>query len=393
MRIALFSGNYNYLREGANQALNRLVDHLERRSGHIVRVYSPVTATPAFEPAGTLVPVPSVTLPVRGEFQLALGLPSTIRRDLDRFNPDLIHVATPDILCTRAQSFAIKRGIPVVASQHTLFETYLDYYRMGWMRPIVEAHLRRFYRRSSHVLTPTASLADDMRRTRRDSQVSIWSRGVDRTIFHPGRRDMAWRRAQGISDGETAILFFGRLVLEKGVSTYVDVIAALQSVGLKVRPLLVGGGPALNAFAPLSGIVATGHLQDAELARAVASADIMLTPSTTETFGNVVLEAMASGVPVVSADAPSARALIEHGRSGWLCPARNIASYLTSIVPLIEDAQLRQTAGREAAQASDGYSWGAVSESVELTYQTVIREARHIAIEPSGSLAESPITV
>ena len=105
MRVALFSGNYNYLREGANQALNRLAGHLERE-GHAVRVYSPVTDTPAFEPQGELVAVPSIALPVRGEFRLARGLPAQIRKDIRRFSPDLVHVSTPDVLGTRAQSFA-----------------------------------------------------------------------------------------------------------------------------------------------------------------------------------------------------------------------------------------------------------------------------------------------
>ena len=126
MRAALFSGNYNYLREGANQALNRLVRFLEEEEWHSVRVYSPVTDTPAFEPAGTLIPVPSVALPVRSEFRLALGLPRAIRDDIRRFSPDIVHLSTPDILGARALSFARRTGIPAVASQHTRFETYLD---------------------------------------------------------------------------------------------------------------------------------------------------------------------------------------------------------------------------------------------------------------------------
>ena len=114
MRIALFTGNYNYLREGANRALNKLVGYLEREEGCTVRVYSPVTNTPAFEPEGTLVSVSSVALPVRSEFQLALSLPRAARADLDSFDPQMVHVATPDILGTRAQSWAISRGIPNV---------------------------------------------------------------------------------------------------------------------------------------------------------------------------------------------------------------------------------------------------------------------------------------
>jgi len=156
LRVALFSGNYNYLKEGANQALNKLVDYLGRQ-GHSVRVYSPVTDTPAFEPQGTLVPVPSITLPIRTEFQLALGMPASIRRDVERFAPDLIHVSTPDILNTRAETFAIRHNIPIVASLHTRFETYPAYYRgLRWLVPLAVAQQRRFYRRADCVLAPTA---------------------------------------------------------------------------------------------------------------------------------------------------------------------------------------------------------------------------------------------
>lgn len=373
MRIALFSGNYNYLREGANQALNKLVGYLEEQAGYTVRVYSPVTETPDFEPVGTLVPVASIRLPVRGEFRLALGLPNAIRRDLDKFCPDIVHVATPDFLCTRAQTYAIRAGIPVVASLHTLFETYLDYYRVGWLRPVVEAHLRRFYRRSSHVLAPTPALVADLQRMRGDHGASVWSRGIDQTVFHPVRRDPAWRRAQGIRDAEVAVLFFGRLVLEKGVATFVEVLAELQKRGHRVRPLLVGAGPARSSFAALAGAVEMGHLQGNDLARAVASADIMLTPSTTETFGNVVLEAMASGVPVVSADAPSARALIRDGIDGFLCAPREVDAYVAALERLIVSPDLRRSIGDSASRSSKAYSWDAASGSVEKAYRMVAR--------------------
>lgn len=371
MRVALFSGNYNYLKEGANQALNRLVAYLEMQ-GHPVRVYSPVTDTPAFEPAGTLVPVPSIRLPVRGEFRLALGLPRPLRDDIARFAPDIVHVSTPDILGTRAQTFAKGLGIPVVASLHTRFDAYLDYYGLGWTRPLVEAHLRRFYRRSDHVLAPTAGLVADMKRLRGDDRASLWSRGVDRDLFHAGRRDLGWRRVRGIADGEVAVLFFGRLVLEKGAEVYVSALRTLADRGVKVRPLVVGAGPAEEAFASLPGAVLTGHLQDESLARAVASADVMLMPSTTETFGTVVLEAMACGLPVVSADAPSARALLGPGHTGLLCPPTDAQAYADAVGALAADPERRRRMGAAARDASRSYSWNAASESVLQAYRRVL---------------------
>ena len=382
MRIALFTGNYNYVREGANQALNRLVDHLERRRGAQVRIYSPVTDTPAFEPAGTLVPVRSIALPVRSEFQLALGVPASIRRDIARFRPHLIHVATPDILGTRAQSLARRLGIPLVASFHTRFETYLEHYRLGWLRPLAEAHLRRFYRRSTHVLAPTRAIADEMRRLRGDGKVSVWGRGVDRELFNPARRDPAWRRAHGIADDELVVLYFGRLVLEKGVRAFVAAVRALQARGLKVRPLVVGAGPAVSEFAAVPDAVLTGHLDGIALASAVASADILLNPSTTEAFGNVVLEAMASGLAVVSADVPSASALLGHGETGLLCPPDAPVAYVEAIAALAGDPTRRRRLGAAARAASEADSWEAACASAVHVYERLLE--RPLRAHPHG---------
>ena len=371
MRVALFSGNYNYLREGANQALNRLVRYLEEVRGHEVRVYSPVTETPAFEPAGTLVPVPSIPLPVRSEFRLALGLPRSIQRDVEQFAPDLVHVSTPDILNTRAQTFAKRLGVPVVASMHTRFEAYLGFYRLGWTRPLAEAHLNRFYRRSDHVLVPTPALASDMRRMRGDNRVTVWSRGVDRALFDPGRRDSAWRATAGFADTDTVILFFGRLVPEKGIDMFVSVVGRLQGRGEAVRALVVGAGPARDAFRELPAVVLTGHLEGEELAKAVASADVLLHPSTTETFGNVVLEAMACGLALVAADVPSARSILEDGRYGVLCPANEARHFEAVVLALAESPERRAKLGAAARDRSFAYSWDAASASVERTYQNL----------------------
>ena len=375
MRIALFSGNYNYLREGANRALNHLVDYLEREAGAEVHAYSPVTDTPAFEPAGTLVPVRSVALPKRNEFRLALGLDRSAREDLARFDPQIVHVSTPDILGVRAQTWAIRRGIPVVASMHTLFETYLEYYRLGWLKPAVEAHLRRFYRRADHVLAPTPELAAGLAAMRGDDRATVWSRGIDRDQFSPDRRDMDWRRSIGIADDEVAVLFFGRLVLEKGIDVYVEAMRAAAHRA-KLRPLIIGEGPARGMFESLENALLLGHLEGGNLARAVASADLMLTPSTTETFGQVILESMASGLPVVSADAPNARALLEEGVTGLLCEPSNANAFAEAVLSIARDKAGRVAMGQAGREASAAYSWDSASESVAQIYRKISANAR-----------------
>jgi glycosyltransferase involved in cell wall biosynthesis len=163
LRIALFTGNYNYVREGANNALNRLVGHLLDR-GAEVRVYSPTSRTPAFEPVGDLISVPSVPLPVRSEFRLALGLALHVRRDVEAFDPNVVHVATPDLLGSAAQRFARRKGVPVVASFHTMFEAYLDYYGLGMLGSWAWRRQKSYYQRAELVLVPSAAMRSHIAR-------------------------------------------------------------------------------------------------------------------------------------------------------------------------------------------------------------------------------------
>src|SRR5262245_20101258 len=157
LRIALFSGNYNYVRDGANQALNRLVGYLLGQGAN-VRVYAPTVAEPDFPPTGDLVSVPSVAIPGRGEYRFPLALSPKVRRDLKTFSPNVVHVSSPDAVGHRAVSWARNRRLPVLASVHTRFETYLRYYNMAWGEPVIEAILRRFYRRCDALVARSESM-------------------------------------------------------------------------------------------------------------------------------------------------------------------------------------------------------------------------------------------
>jgi glycosyltransferase involved in cell wall biosynthesis len=386
MRIALFSGNYNMVRDGANKALNRLVRYLID-NGAEVRVYSPTIPNAAFEPAGELVSVPSVAIPTRGEYRLALGLPKAIKEDIRAFRPTLFHLSAPDRLGRRAQDFAREIGVPVVASLHTLFQTYLDYYHLGLFRPTLERYLNRYYGRCDWVLAPNEPIADELRQAAGlGDNVRIWSRGVDHNLWSPERRDLAWRREQGYADDEQVLLFFGRLVKEKGLDIFEATIAELRARGHQVRPLIVGAGPAREDLASRIGeAVFTGHIEGHELARAVASADILINPSTTEAFGNVNLEAMASGLAVVSAVAPAAEALVDHGRTGLLVPPREVASYARAIENMFRNPALRLRLGQHAVEASKSYRWSTILDRVIDTYRLAVSE--HANRRPESKLA------
>lgn len=375
LRVALFSGNYNCVRDGANKALNRLVQHLIDR-GHAVRVYSPTVPEPAFEPAGDLVSVPSLPVPLRPEYRLSTGLPAAIEADIRAFAPDIFHLSAPDLLCVRAEALARRMGRPVVASLHTRFETYFDYYGLGFVRAGVERWLRRFYSRVDRVLVPSAEMGRELAASGVATPVSIWSRGVDAQAFSPAHRDLEWRRAQGFADAEAVPLFFGRLVAEKGLDMFEATIARLRAGGREVRPLLVGEGPARVALMRRIGnAVFTGHLDGAELARAVASADILLNPSVTEAFGNVTLEAMASGLAVIAADVTATRALITHKVEGLVVPPRDPEAYAAAVVQLQDSPALRRALGEAARARALRFEWQTILDAVIEAYsQTMAGE-------------------
>jgi glycosyltransferase involved in cell wall biosynthesis len=375
LRIALFSGNYNMVRDGANQALNRLVGYVLSK-GAQVRVYSPTIDEPAFPPTGDLVSIPSVPIPGRSELRFPLSLTSSIREDLAAFKPNVLHVSSPDVVSHRAVTWAREHGIPVLASVHTRFETYPRYYGLGFTEPLVEAILRRFYRRCDALVAPSPSMVEVLKQQRMSFDVSIWSRGVDRTIFGPDMRDPAWRRELGFAEDDVVIAFLGRLVMEKGLDKFTETMRLLRERGAPHKVLVIGEGPARKWFEDNLGEEACfiGFRSGAALGQALASADLLFNPSITETFGNVTLEAMASGLPVVAAGATGTTSLVQDGVSGTLIvPEGDVSpAYADAIARYIADPGLRAQHGAAGEQRSRDFSWDAINQAVADVYLRLV---------------------
>jgi len=380
LRVALFSGNYNYVRDGANQALNRMVGYLLSQ-GVAVRVYSPVVAEPAFAATGDLVDVPSFAIPGRAEYRMTMGLPRSVRRDLAAFAPNVVHVSSPDVTAHRAVSWARARGIPVLSSVHTRFDTYPRYYNMAWIEPLFTAILRRFYRRCDALVAPSESFAQVLRDQRMNYDISLWSRGVERTIFNPDRRDMGWRRGLGIGDDEVVIGFLGRLVMEKGLDVFADTIDELTARAIPHRVLVIGKGPAQDWFeARLPGAVFAGFQAGADLGRAVAAMDVLFNPSVTETFGNVTLEAMACGVPVVAAEATGSESLVDDHVNGRLVRPGAIRAFAEALRAYIENPDLRAAHGAAGARRAGEFGWDRINQAVADTYARLIRQRARVKV-------------
>jgi glycosyltransferase involved in cell wall biosynthesis len=374
LRVALFSGNYNYVRDGANQALNRLSGYLLSQ-GAKVRIYSPKSKTPAFPSIGKLVGVPAIPFPGRPEYRVPLGIPWKVQRDLKEFGANMFHIASPEFLGHRAVTLARKWDIPVVASVHTRFETYFRYYNMAFLEPFVEAMIRRLYRRCDAIFAPSESMAQVLREQRMSYDVGIWSRGVETDIFSPARRDMFWRRSLGIADDEVVICFIGRIVMEKGLDVFAESMDALRRRGVKARVLVIGEGPAREWFTTRlgTGAIFIGFQRGEDLARAIASSDMLLNPSVTETFGNVTLEAMACGLPVLAARATGSLSLVEDNVTGRLIRPGASESFAQALQYYYANPDARAAAGVAGRVVSERYSWDAVNHALVEGYLRIIR--------------------
>ncbi|MDR6625225.1 glycosyltransferase involved in cell wall biosynthesis [Caulobacter segnis] len=320
-------------------------------------------------------------IPFRSDYRVSFGLPESTRRDIEAFAPDIVHLSAPDALGWSALKLGRQLNVPVVASLHTLFDSYLDYYGLAWLRPLARRQLWKFYGACDYVMPPTAAIAEELRAHAPSTQARVWGRGVDHELFRPERRDPSWRVVAGFDQDRPVIVFLGRIVMEKGLKAFAGAIAQLKAMGHEPQVLVIGDGPARAWFeAQLPGAVFTGLLTGEPLARALASGDIFLNPSNTETFGNVNLEAMACGLAMVCADAPNTRALLRHGHDALLCAPDQPSSYASAIAGLIADEHERRRMAAEALRRSADYRWSKILEDVAEVYAEALdRHARPVA--------------
>lgn len=376
LRIALVASSYNYIRDGVALTLNRLVAYLERQ-GVEVLVFAPVGKVAAMDHAGTLVPVPSFALPPRPEYRFAFGLPRPTLERLRAFKPDLMHIAlAPDLLGYSALRAARQLEIPVVASCHTRFETYLKHYWYStWSEGLLKAYLRHAYGACREVYVPSQSMIDALKAEGMRDNFKLWPRGVDTDSFDPGKRSSDWRAKHGIVGGEFVVTFVSRLVREKELDTVVASLGRLEALGVAYRALIVGDGPERAKLeAQLPRAVFTGFLTGDDLAQAYASSDAFLFPSETETFGNVTLEAMASGLPCVCADATGSRSLVKHETTGYLVTPRDADGFAACLAALARDPVLWERMSGAARERAQGFSWDEAMARILGYYQSLVRD-------------------
>jgi glycosyltransferase involved in cell wall biosynthesis len=311
-----------------------------------------------------------VAFPLYRDYRVSLPWGHGLARLLDQDPPDLIHVVSPTPLAVWAQGYGAKRGIPVVASFHTDFVSYFRYYGVRPLEGFGWNMLRRFYNRCRATYAPSHSTVRQLQR-RGIQGVHLWSRGIDLQRFHPSQRDPALRSAAGAEGDMPLLLFAGRLVREKDLA---DLVHIHRQIKCPHRLVLVGDGPMRAELeAALPDAHFAGHQTGEVLARWFASGDVFVFPSTTETFGNVVLEAFASGLPAVVANRGGPPDLVDIGVTGLIAYPNDPADFARCVDELLADPERRRAMGQAARAAAERErDWDVINGRLLESYARVI---------------------
>ena len=366
MRIALVTDTYTPQVNGVTTVVVRIANVL-REFGHQVVVVAPRypkhTATDPSE-----LRIHSAPFPPYPAIRLSLPQFSAVERFLDAFRPQVVHVATEGSLGLTGRRYAVRHNVPLITSYHTNFPQYARHYGAGIIAPLVWKWLRWFHRPAVLTQTPGEAVARELEQ-RGIGKPVVWGRGVDTQYFYPERRSAGWRRWLAGGDDTAIVLHVGRLAPEKNIEVLVKAwTAAREHVGQRATFVIAGEGPERRRLLThVPWVRQLGFLDRGKLADVFASADICVLPSRTETCGLVALEAMASGLAVVAADAGGFRESIQHGLTGRLVAPDDATGFAAEILSLVISPPRRAELGkaaREAAVARD-----VVPENLELLQQ------------------------
>jgi glycosyltransferase involved in cell wall biosynthesis len=363
MRIALFTDTFAPQVNGVVQTLGRWVDFAVGR-GHEVAVIAPRLSKRSREsPATLLLELPSVFFPFYPELRLAVPLDPWNARRLRTFAPDIVHIATEATVGWSGMSWATAESLPVFTSFHTDIPAYLAGYGLAGLERGVWRYLRGFHDRAIATFCPSNATRDQLLKNGFHDRLRIWSRGVDARLFTPERRCDAVR--QRLAPGARRLLVYvGRLAPEKRLGVLLDAFAMLRDgpEGDDADLVIVGDGPAAASLRNRAGegVHFTGYLSGEALADVYAAGDIFVFPSDTETFGNVVLEAMASGLPVIGAAAGGVLDTVRQGHNGLLAEPRNAASFANAMRRLLGDDSFRSRLAAGARASAAGRSWDSI---------------------------------
>ena len=370
---------------GVAMTLARLAEGMQARNWQVSLVRPRQKGEVQASPGHVLVP----GFPIPGYAGLRFGLPAvrTLRRHWTQHRPDIVHVATEGPLGWAALRVARSLGIPVTTSFHTNFHRYCTHYRLGLLRGLVTRHLRTFHNRSTCTMAPNADICRTLLQEGYRNVVLL-GRGVDTQLFDPARRNFALRTLWGADEADVVVLYVGRLAPEKNLATVLAAFEAIVVRSPRARMVWVGDGPELAKLRrryPTH--VFCGAKVGESLAEHYASADVFLFPSMTETYGNVVPEAMASGLAVVAFDYAAAALHVRHGENGTLVPFGDARAFVRAAQALAFDGPRVRQLGFTARHSVTAHAWDKVCDRFEHYLRSAIEAAP--VVEASAGVAHA----
>lgn len=376
MRIAYFSDTFHPQINGVSNTLSYLKRYLDKH--HIEHQFHvPDYDDAALNADPSVFCAKGIPLPMYHDCKLSLPWPPYMNGVLDSFQPDFIHLATEFGIGLSGRSYARAKQIPIVSSYHTNMDHYIHYYpSLSALKSGVDDYFKWFHRRSRRIFVPTEETKQHLQSVGYHN-LSIWSRGIDTELFSPQKASQAFRSQYGLQD-QTIVLYVGRIAAEKDIDMLPAAMRLLKERVDNVTLLVTGDGPsmpALRAQAP-EGTVFTGFLRGEALAQAYASSDVFFTPSSTETFGNVALEAMASGLPIVAADAGGFKNIIQHGVNGLLSAPRDAAGFAQALESLVRQPERARQMAQRAANYAQERSWDAIFDQLILDYELALERKK-----------------
>ena len=370
MRLALFTDSFAPQQNGVSRTLERLVRETEIRGGAAC-VFTVDDPRAPRSRNGHVHRTASVALPHDPEIRISLPSAGALLPAVAEFAPSLVHAATPFGVGLAGRRVARLAGIPFVTSYHASFAAYTRYYRLGALAAPAWRYLRWFHNASRRTFCPTMAAQRELR-DRGFRRLALWGRGVDTARFSPSFRSRAMRLRVGVDDDTIVVAYAGRIAREKGIESLLGAMGCLRHLRSDLVFAFAGDGPYLEhcrTVAPGRAIF-LGRLEGEALSAFYSSADIAVFPSSTDTFGDVLVEAMASGLPVVAADCASTREIV--GATGTYHAPDDVSQLSNAILSLVVNAPRRRALGRAARIRSSLFGWGAVFDDLFTEYESAL---------------------
>ncbi len=381
MKVALFTESLPPNTDGVVKTLTKLVGTMQEQSIDF-HFFSPVKPDESYEWTKHVTKVKSVPFFLYSYYQMGVPFFEGISRQLKEFQPDIIHLCSPTLLSLYGLNYAQRKKVPVVTSYHTHFIDYFSYFKLDWLEPTGWAYLNWFHNKCDMTYAPSPSAKEALHKQGiRD--VDLWQRGIELDRFSPNLRNDELRRCIDAED-KPILLFVGRLINHKDLNILADADKILKARGYDYKIVILGDGPMrpeLEVILPDAHMPGFVHGED--LARWYASADIFAFPSTTETFGNVILEAFASGIPAVGVMAGGVGDIINHDHDGLLAKPKDAEDFALQLERLLINPNHAKELGQQARLTAQQYSWRRINSRLLDDYRMFIERSKYGQMKPA----------